>query len=229
MKLRKLAPVALGTLVTWTACGDGPTGPAVARNDPGTGTRTMLVSAEIAGKDVPGGFMTDFTVSLRDAQDNPISGASVTVQNGTLGTVTLLEGSVGSGDYVASRNTFAPGDYRLDVVKDTQFVRGVVVGGIAAHEILSPTLNDTIPAAQPLTVTWTRPSEAAGADVETRDYTAEGIADTGSHVVPMGFIQPRTDERVRVKRFNKVDIAGGLFGSELKLSIRVTVEPIVVQ
>jgi hypothetical protein len=230
MKGHRLAPFVLAGLVVWAACGgDDSTGPAVVRNDPGTGTRTMKVTADIEGKDVPGGFMTDFTVSLRDAQGGAISGASVTIQNGTLGTVTLLEETAGSGDYSASRNTFAPGDYRLDVVKDTQSVRGVVVGGIAAHEITSPTANDTVPANQPLTVVWTRPSEAAGVDLETRDFSADGIADSGSFVVPAEFIRPRNDERIRVKRFNKVDIAGGLFGSRLKLSIRNTVEPIVVQ
>lgn len=212
------------------ACGGDSTGPAVTRNDPGTGTQTMKVTADIEAKDEPAGFITDFDVSLRNAQDNPISGATVTIQNSGIGTLTLDETPVASGDYFAQRFGFASGDYRLDVELDAQnFVRGVVVGGIAGHAIFEPSENDTVPVGQPLLVRWTVPSEAAGADVESRGYSASGIPDSGSHTIPGSFIQPRTDERIRVWRFNKVDIAGGLFGSDLKLEIRNTVEPVVVQ
>lgn len=215
--------------LVWTGCGDDATGPAVFRNDPGTGTRTLRVGAQIEGKDVPGGFVTDFEVEIRDVQGSPVSGATVTVRNGVLGVVNLLEREVGSGDYFATVNTFAPGDYRLDVVRDTDNVQGVVVGGIAAHAITSPQRNDTVPANQPLTVRWTRPSEAAGADVETKDFSVDGIPDSGSFTIPASQNPPRADQRIRVCRFNRVDIAGGLFGSQLKLKIRNTLEPVVVE
>ena len=210
-----------------TGCGGDATAPAVERNDPGTGTRTMLVRAEIEAKDEPAGFVTDFGVTLRDAQGAPISGAVVTVRNPNLGTVTLAEAD--PGDYVAQRFGFASGDYRLDVVRGADEVRGVVVGGIAAHAIVVPARNDTVPAGQPLVVRWTVPSEAAGADVQSRDYLAEGIPDTGSHTIPGSFLRARPDERIRVWRFNRVEIAGDLFGSHLRLEVRNTVEPVVVQ
>lgn len=219
----------LAIVLVVAACGGDSTGPAVDRNNPGTGTRTIKVTADIEGQDVSGGFVTDFTVSLRDAAGNPVSGASVTVQNNTLGTVNLLEFGAGSGDYEATVNTFAPGDYRLDVVWGADNVHGVVVGGIAAHQILSPRANTTVTANQPLTVTWSRPSEAAGADLETRDFSVGGIADAGSYTIPAAANPARTDQRIRVWRFNQVDIAGGLFGSRLKLKVRNTVEPVVVQ
>jgi hypothetical protein len=189
----------------------------------------MLVQAEIEGQDVAGGFVTAFDVSLRDALGNPISGAAVTVLNGTLGTINLLELSAGSGDYEATVNSFASGDYRLSVIRGTDNVQGVVVGGIAAHLISSPAANATIAANQPMTVTWTRPSEAVAVDLETRDFLAEGIPDNASYVIPAGNNPARPDQRIRVWRYNQVDIAGGLFGSRLKLSIRNTAEPIVVQ
>ncbi|MFQ5890188.1 MAG: hypothetical protein ACE5JR_09060 [Gemmatimonadota bacterium] len=210
-------------------CGDSATGPAVNRNDPGSGTRTMKVTADIEGKDVPGGFVTDFDVSLRNVQGTPISGATVTVRNSNLGTVNLLEIDAGSGDYEATVNTFAPGDYRLDVVKGTDNVQGVVVGGMAAHSILSPPTNSTVLSTQPLTVTWSRPSEAAAADVETKDFAVEGIPDSGSFTISVADNPPRDDQRIRVWRFNEVQMVGGLFGSRLKLKIRNTVEPVVVQ
>lgn len=210
------------------ACGDG-TGPAVERNNPGTGTRTMRVTADIDAQDVPGGFVTDFDVSLRDAQGNPISGATVTVRNGTLGTVNLLEDGAASGDYLATVNQFPSGDFRLEVVRGTDNVRDVVVGGLAAHTITAPLANATVPANQSLTVTWNRPSEAAGADVETRDFQAQGVPDAGTYTVPANQNPARPDQRIRVWRFNEVTIAGGLLNSRLKLKVRNTVEPVIVQ
>jgi hypothetical protein len=216
------------TLSLLVACSDS-TGPAAERNDPGTGSSSMLVRADIEGQDVAGGFVTEFDVSLRDAAGNPISGATVRVQNSTLGTVNLLELSAGSGDYEATVNAFAPGDYSLTVVRGTDNVQGVVVGGIAAHRISDPVANATAAANQPMTITWTRPSEAIAADLETRDFTAEGIPDLATYTIPGGSNPARPDQRIRVWRYNEVNIAGGLFGSRLKLSIRNTVEPIVVQ
>ncbi len=210
------------------ACGDS-TGPAASRNEPGTGTQTLRVTADIEGQDVPGGFVTAFDVSLRNAAGAPVSGAVVTVRNNTLGTVNLLELNAASGDYEATVNTFAPGDYRLDVTSGTDNVQGVVAGGISAHAILSPSANTTVTANQPVTITWSRPSEAVAADLETRDYIVEGIADAGTFTI-LGINNPaRIDQRIRVWRYNQVDIAGGLFGSRLKLKIRNTVEPVVVQ
>jgi hypothetical protein len=210
------------------ACNDS-TGPAADRNDPGTGSKTMLVTADIEGQDVSGGFVTAFDVRLRDALGNPISGATVSVGNTALGTVNLLEFSAGSGDYQATVNSFASGDYRLSVVRGSDNVQGVVVGGISAHLISSPAANATVAANQPLTVTWTRPSEAVAVDLETRDFVADGIPDAASYTIPGGSNPARPDQRIRVWRYNQVDIAGGLFGSRLKLSIRNTVEPVVVQ
>ena len=215
-------------LATLAACSDS-TGPAADRNQPGTGSGTLLVSGTIEGQDVTGGFVTAFDVSLRDAAGNPVSGATVAIQNRSLGTVNLLELTAGSGDYQATVNTFAPGDYLLTAVHGTDEVRGVVVGGIAAHQISSPIANATVTANQPMTVTWTRPSEAVAADLETRDFSAQGIPDAASYVVPGGSNPARPDQRIRLWRYNQVNIAGGLAGSRLKLSIRNTVEPIVVQ
>ena len=210
------------------ACSDS-TGPAASRNQVGTGTATLLVDGVIEGQDVPGGFVTQFLIHVANATGTPVSGATVAVQNNGLGTVNLLELSAGSGDYEASVNTFAAGDYRLTVTRGTDNVQGVVVGGMSAHSIALPRANTTLTTGQPFTVTWTRPSEAAGADLETRDFAASAIPDAGTYTVPGANNPARPDQRVRVWRYNQVNPAGALAGSRLRLSIRNTVEPIIVQ
>lgn len=228
MRTHFAAPALLGAAVLLAACGDA-TGPALERNNPGTGTATLSVTADIQGENVPGGFTTDMDVQVRDAQGNPVSGATVTIRNGALGTVTLLESGVASGDYHASVNGFASGDYRLDVIVGTDRVENVVVGGIGVHTINAPGLSDTIPASQPLTVTWARGPEAFRVDVNSREYEAQGILDSGTHTIPGVDIQARPDERIRVTRYNEVQIAGGLAGSRLQLRLRQTLEPLLVQ
>ncbi|HEU5303885.1 MAG TPA: hypothetical protein VFU40_04510 [Gemmatimonadales bacterium] len=173
--------------------------------------------------------MTEFLVSVRDAAGAPVSGAVVTVRNTALGTVNLLELNAASGDYEATVNTFASGDYRLDVTRGLDNVQGVVVGGMSAHRILQPPADTTITANQPFTVTWTRPSEAVAADLETRDFSTTGIPDAGTFTISAADNPARPDQRIRLWRYNRVDIAGGLPGSQLKLSIRNTVEPVIVQ
>lgn len=209
-------------------CGDDPVGPAVEQNNPGTGTRNMLVQGDIEAEDVAGGFVTTFEVKLRNQAGQPVSGATVVVRAGGAGTLNLLEMDAGSGEYRAQLNSFPKGDFRLDAASgDSMKVQGVVVGGIEQHAITAPSANDTIVAGEPLLIKWTRAAEARGADIETKDFEVEGIPDSGSFTVPGQENPARDDQRVRVWRFNRVDIDGGLFGSVLKLSIRNTIEPIV--
>lgn len=222
-------PLALAALFV-LGCGEDPVGPAAEQNDPGTGTRNMLVRADIEAEDVAGGFVTTFEVELRDQAGDPVSGATVKVRAGSAGTLNLLEMNAGSGEYRAQLNSFPTGQFRLDAASgDSMKVQGVVVGGIEQHAITAPLANDTIVAGEPLVIEWTRAAEARGADIETRDFEVEGIPDSGSLTVPGGDNPAREDQRVRVWRFNRVDIDGGLFGSVLKLSIRNTVEPVVAQ
>ena len=74
MKGYKLATWVGAAAIILAACGDDPVEPAITSNDGGTGTQTMSVTADIDAENVPGGFVTDFDVSLRDDQGNSISG-----------------------------------------------------------------------------------------------------------------------------------------------------------
>lgn len=216
--------VMAGTLI---ACGG--TEPVVERNDPGTGTLTLKVTADIDANDVVGGFVTEFDVDVQDAGGNPMSGATVTITNPSLGEITLLETSAGSGEYTAVRNSFPDGDFELNVVLGADNIQGVILGGPGIHTITAPLANATVTALQSLIVTWNSPFQAKSAEVETRDYGPVVVPDTGAAVIPSSETLARVDERIRVYRFNEVGINGGLPGSRLKVEVRQTVEPVIVQ
>ncbi len=216
--------VMAGTLV---ACGG--TEPTVERNDPGTGSLTLRVTADIDANDAVGGFVTDFTVDVEDAAGNPVSLATVTITNSSLGVITLLETSTGSGQYTAARNSFPNGDFELNVVRGTDTLQAVILGGPGVHTITAPLANATVTALQSLVVTWTSPSQAKSAELETRKYGPVIVPDTGAAMVPSLDNVARADQRIRVFRFNEVGINGGLPGSRLKVEVRQTVEPVIIQ
>ena len=211
-----------------TACGGG-TDPVIDRNNPGTGTLTLEVQADIDANAVVGGFVTNFDVTVKDAEGNAVSEATVTIENSSIGTLTLLETSVGSGDYRATRNAFPDGDFELNVIRGTDNVENVVLGGPGVHTITSPSANDIVPALQAITVTWDRPSTALSAELETRDYASGVLLDAGTAVIPAAENVANSVQRVRVFRFNEVSIASGLPGSRMRVEVRRTIEPIVVQ
>ena len=224
--------LATASAVLLAACGGdstNPSGPAPDRNDPGSSSSTLLVIANVDASDAAGGFDTDFNVSVRDAAGSPVSGAVVTISNAGLGTVALLETPANSGDYAASRATFSGGDFALTVIRGTDDVRDVVVGGPGVHTITAPLVNATVSGQQALMVTWTVPSTAKSAELETRDFGPIAIQDIGSFQIPVASNATRPDQRIRVFRFNEVDLAGGLPGSRLRIKIRQTVEPVIVQ
>ncbi len=223
--------IGVGTLGAVLACSSG-TGPAASRNNPGTGTNTLKVTADIDANDdaaAVGGFTTEYSVSLRDGAGNPVSGATVTMSNPSLGTLTLAETGPGAGDYFISGSGFPSGDFTLNVVRGTDNVRDVVLGGPGVHAVTAPAANSTMPANQGLTVRWTVPSRATQAEVETRDFGPQALPDTGAYVITGANNPARPDQRIRVFRFNEVNIAGGLLGSRLRVKVRNTVEPVIVQ
>ncbi len=227
MKITILGGIGLATALLLASCGDS-TGPAADRNSGGTGSSTLMITADVDATDVPGGFVTEFVVKVRDALDDPVSGASVTITNSALGAVTLLEAG-NSGDYEAVRNSFPAGDFELSVVSGTDLVEGVVLGGPGVHTITAPLANTTVSSLEALTVNWTVLSQAVSAEVETRDFGPALVPDAGSYVISIASNMANASQRIRVYRFNEVSIAGGLIGSRMKVKVRQTLEPFTVQ
>jgi len=232
MKTTTLHRLGCAAAVLLAACsGDntGPDGPAPNRNNPGTGSSTLLVTANVDASDGATGFVTDFAVSVRDAAGNPVSGATVAISNSGFGAVSLVETVPNSGDYSATRPSFFAGDFTLLVVQGQDEIRNVVLGGPGVHSITAPIVNATVPGQQALTVTWNVPSQALSAEIETRDFGPTLIQDTGTFDIPAGSNLTRSDQRIRLFRFNEVNLAGGLTGSRFRIKIRQSVEPVVVQ
>lgn len=222
--------VASGT-ATITASADGVDGNAsLTMNLTGTGSGTMLVIANVSANDIGGGlFNTDFSVTLTDAGAAPVGGATVTVTNLVLGAVVLTETGPGTGIYTAAASQFPGGDFQLDVVRGLDNVHDVVARGPGVHTISSPLANDTVTVGQDLPVTWTVPSQAKFAEIETRDFAQLQLLDDGSFVIPGANNPANANQRIRLFRFNEVDVAGGLAGSRLQIKIRAQVEPVVVE
>ena len=229
MKSTIVRGISLAAALLLASCGDS-TGPAADRDSGGTGSGTLLVKADVDATDVPGGLITDFVVEVRDALSNPVTGAAVTISNATLGVVTLLEAG-NAGDYEATRNSFPGGDFALTVVavNGTDRVEGVVLGGPGVHSITAPLQNDTVSSLEALTVSWTVPSQAVSAEVETNDWGPALVPDLGVYVIPIVDNAANASQRIRIWRYNEVAIAGGLIGSRMQVEVRQTLEPITVQ
>ena len=221
-----LAAVAVATLAA--ACSDA-TGPAAVRNNSGTGTGTLRVTADIEASTNNGSVRTEYSVRLRDNAGNAVSGATVTIRNRSLGMISLAETGQGTGSYFNSRLEFPNGDFQLDVVRGADTVRGVVLGGPGIHTITAPTTGSTAAAGQPMTVRWTVPSMAKVAVVENDDFGPFAVPDTGAFTIGGAFNPANNNQIVTVSRYNEVDIAGGILGSRLRVTVEQSVTPISVQ
>ena len=217
-------------LSTWcvlmlAACGNHS---ATDRNRAGSGTSTLLVTADVSGSLTSGGPVTSFQVDLRDGTNAKVSGATVVLHSDDLGDVPLVEATSGSGRYVNSKASFPGSDFKLSVTRNTDQVQGVVVGNPGSHVVNTPSRGAVVPANQPLLVTWTTPSTAKSASIKTKDFSAQ-VPDTGSYPIPAASNTSQGNQKLELSRFNEVDIAGGLAGSRMRVTFSTSVDPYTVQ
>jgi hypothetical protein len=218
--------IASALLAVLAACGGNSV--ATNQNKAGTGSSTLLVTADVSASTTASGPLTSFEVNLHDGVGTKVSGAVVSITNQDLGPVALVEATAGSGKYVNSRASFASGNFQLSVVRGTDNVQGVVVGGPGVNTVNAPAPNAVVSASAPLDVSWTTPSQAKSVSVSTRDFAAQA-PDTGSYTIPAASNPARPSQRLTLSRFNEVDIAGGLSGSRMRVTFTSVVDPFVVQ
>ena len=221
----------LAAITLFAACdGNGPVGPASNRNNVGTGSGTLLITADVEVEDESsGGYITHLSATIRDQAGSAVSGATVQVNAAGLGVVSLTETQIGSGTYTATRTGAPSQDVRLDVTRGSDNVARVIVGSPGLHRITAPASGSTIPDGEPVSIRWTVPRRALTAEIETRDVEVDDLVDNGAYALPGALNPARVGQRIRVYRFNEVTIAGGRTGSRLRIRVRDTVEPITVQ
>jgi hypothetical protein len=207
------------------ACGGKPD-TTVSHNRSGTGSSTLKVTGVIDGVPGNGSYSTDLRVSVRDVLGNKISGATVAIYNSEWGTVTLAEAGTQSGDYVGLRSTFPAGDFALAVTRGSDNVGGVVAGNPGAFGINGPKQGAVVPVNQPVQLSWTTPLQAKAATIQTNQYTAAG-PDTGSFTIPAANNPADANQSLTIARYNDVDIAGGLVGSTLRVTVESSVGYVV--
>jgi hypothetical protein len=218
--------IAIALLASLAACGGNSA--ATNQNIPGTGSSTLLVTADISGSTATGAPVTSFQVDVRDGIGSRVSGATVSISNGALGSVPLVETTAGTGRYINSHSSIPSGNFTLSVVRSPDKVEGVVVGGPGVCTVNAPVQNAVVVANQPFPLSWTTPAQAKSVEISTRDYDALG-PDTGTYTIPAASNPARTNQRLNLSRVNEVDIAGGLPGSRLRVTFISTVDPFVVQ
>ena len=193
----------------------------------GTGSGTLRAVVEVEARDIAsGGFETEFLATVTDTRGDPVSGSVVV--SSRFGDVQLTEDVPGT--YRAIRSGYENGSYTLNINSDAGSIAGVTVLAPDIHTITTPTSGQTVDANTALNVRWTSAELAEECRLETRDFDSDWIyGDRRTLWTPTVGNPPRTDQRIRVKRRNVEDPAGGLFGSHFSIRIRCTVEPVVAQ
>jgi len=218
------------------ACG-GKTETAVSHNSGGTGSLNLLVKADLDAVLSSTGSPTDLAVTVKDGAGNKVTGATVTVFNLTWGSVTLPETAAGSsGDYRKTQPSFPSGDFGLTIACNpcgvpqisptatiTGNIQGVVLGGPGVHTINYPKAGVVVPVNQAVAVSWTTPIQAASAAVQTNNFGPVLAADTGTYTIPGTSNPAATSQSLNLARYNEVPIAGGLFGSRLRVTVEANV------
>lgn len=231
MKVIKVSCAILLTALLLSGCGGGDsTGPTAIFE---IGSSSLLVTANIDGLDQGGGiFTTNYIVSVFDSLGTPVNDAIITISRSQLGTITLALDIANPGTYIVSQSGYSFGTYTLNVSRGTDFIANASVFAPDIHTILYPTTSDTLRQDAAFTVLWNRQYKADLVEIETRDFgpvlaTDVGFPDIGSYIIPASF-NPRTNQRVRIKRSNSVTLISGLAGSSFTAEIRNTAEPIIV-
>lgn len=216
---------------TLAACGGDALAPG-AGDDPGTGSLTLAVDADVDARPTIAnardeqGFTTEFHVRVRK-NDVDVTTGTVTVRSRG-GDVALTYGADNRwhGAQVGYWEV-----YELAVESGTDFVDGVRVDGPALHYFSAPLPGATVDSLMPLTITWKRGEGADSAMLDTDKIDELAIPDTGTFALPAGSLKSKPDaveqERIRIERAATVIPSGAVAGSQMRVSIRNEVEVLV--
>jgi hypothetical protein len=221
----------LGTLVS--ACGSGGDLDPGAGDDPGSGSLTLLVDAEISARPLLANaskqqdFITEFRVRI-DKAGTPLTIGSVVVESAA-GAVVLTYG--GDDNRWNGAQAGYSEVYRLSVMSAGDVVDNVQVDGPSLHWFTAPILGATVNTQLPVTVAWSRDGSAESAQLDTDKLDGLTISDTGSFEIPVGGFKSKRDgveqEYIRLTRSSRITPSGALVGSQMQVEIRNQIEVLV--
>ncbi len=204
-----------------------------AGSDPGTGSLTLFVEADIEASPIitnagrSDGFQTSFDVRIRKNDVAVTTGTVTVTSNG--GAVALVY-DAGDDRWRGTQATYRE-VYELSVSSGDDFIDGVRIDGPALHRFTAPLAGAAVDALVPLVVSWERDEAADVARFDTEEINELEIADTGTYTVPVGGLKSKPDEtsqeRVRLDRSARVVPAGAIAGSSARVEVRNEIELLV--
>ena len=191
----------------------------------GTGAGNYRVQAIADGRDTFVGnqrfFETDLEVDVRDANGTPVSGADVRIETTLFGGVNLVEDITNNpGLYLGAMFGYDR-SYILTIDGHLGNFEATAVGP-AIHDI---DVAAPVDISQDWVINWA-PDSASFCEIDTRGQGIRFIDDLGTHTVPSDVPDYQLgefgEERVRVLRWEILDLTGALPGSDFEVSIRVS-------
>ncbi|MBW2457132.1 MAG: hypothetical protein JRI68_21630 [Deltaproteobacteria bacterium] len=198
----------------------------------GSGTATLLVSGHVdATESVDNGasssqFQVELSVEVWRGSEPvddatveivPIGGQPLVLQSAGQGTALYLGAGAGYHE-----------TYGIAVTAGSDTLSGAQVDGPDIHVFSRPTPGQVIAPETDLEVRWDRSSPADEATIETDELEETLIADEGSYTIDGAYFEGRDDgleeDRLTIRRTNFVELAGGVPGSLLRVSLRNRVE-----
>ena len=214
------------------ACGGGGVLDPGAGDDPGTGSLTLQVDADVNARPIVANaqseesFTTEFHVRVQKGAADVTTG-TVTVRSRG-GDVALIYGADNRW-HGAQAGYWEV--YELAVESGADFVDGVRVDGPALHYFSAPLPGATLDSLVAQAITWKRGEAADQTTLDTDKIDELAIPDTGTFSLPAGSLKNKADgveqERIRIDRFSTVIPTGAVAGSQMRVEVRNEIEVLV--
>lgn len=218
--------LSLSAMIVFAACGGTDLDPG-SGDDPGTGTSTLAVEANVSANArvenarTAGEFDTEMTVRItKDGAD--VTTGDVTMTSAS-GTVTLVF------DTTENRNRWraiAAGYdevYVLDIESGDDNLLGVRVDGPDIHTFTSPAPRAEVDSTMQLAVTWERGDQADSASIRAKETDDISMPDAGSYMLAAGSLKAKKDEteenELRIRRTNRITPGGAAGGSVMAITV----------
>lgn len=202
-------------------------------SNPGGGTRTLYVKGQVYSDGSTDGTAMAFEVREGNSGGTVITDAVVIVRGDQSGEMALpwtgvQWGSFAAGSYYTRSFAWQTG-WHVEVRRGNDRLDAYLEApGITT--ITQPIAGTTFSraAAKPMEILWRdsfdRKAKQVDVDLDKADYKISLADDTHSHLVEPNRLVADGSERIRIERFNEVELAGGTPGSSFRATTRHQIE-----